>query len=681
MRDVTDVKIDKTSQQSFLIWAGLFCLLAWIVWGSASASATGPLGTEMRLGAIQLSEATTTAAILGVSQEPGEPGEIVVVETAWSTNAVHAGNTNVLAIVLNIVEPYHVNPSQAHLHDDFLIPTAVKIKSATDVLSDAFSVGAIQYPLPELVTVGPPDEPRQVDALAGQVVVYVPISAAQSQPAGQYELTVEVTYQACDRTQCLAPVTLSRPVILNVADPFETIPNTNSPLPDAPNTAKPDLFAGYDAHRVDPGVGQVARQQDVKFDVFGLGFGVNAGAGLGYLLLLAVAALGGMLLNFTPCVLPVIPLKILSLSQVAGQAGRRVVLGISMSVGVLAFWLGLGGLIAGFSGFTATNQLFQYPVFTIGVGVVIAVMAVGMCGLFNIQLPQFVYRINPRHDSVAGSFGFGVMTAILSTPCTAPFMGSAAAWAAGQHPATTLTTFTAIGAGMALPYLLLSAWPTLIDRMPRTGPASVLIKQVMGLLLLAAAAYFIGVGLSGWWVSPPDSPSVAYWWPVMGLVAAAGMWMGYGTVRATSSMVKRAVFVGLGVVLTAGSVYGAVRLTDKGPIDWVNYTPQRFEDALRDEEVVVMDFTAEWCLNCKWLERNVLHDPAVVKVLDQDSVVAMKVDLTGNNEPGNSKLKDVGRLTIPLLVIFTPDGRESFKSDFYTTQQVIDAVKNAGASH
>jgi thiol:disulfide interchange protein DsbD len=300
-----------------------------------------------------------------------------------------------------------------------------------------------------------------------------------------------------------------------------------------------------------------------------------------------------------------------------------------------------------------------------------------MCGLFNIQLPQFVYRINPRHDSVAGSFGFGVMTAVLSTPCTAPFMGSAAAWAAGQHPATTLTTFAAIGSGMALPYLLLSIWPALVDRMPRTGPANVLIKQVMGLLLLAAAAYFIGVGLSGWWVDPPAPPSVAYWWPVMGLIAAAGVWMGIATWRITSSAAKRGVFVTLGVVMLAASVYGAVRLTDPGPIAWAYYTAQRFDGALRDGNVVVMDFTAEWCLNCKWLERNVLDDPRVTGALRGENVVPMKVDLTGNNEEGNRKLKEVGRLTIPLLVIFAPDGREVFKSDFYTADQVVRAIDAA----
>src|SRR4029453_19198183 len=111
-------------------------------------------------------------------------------------------------------------------------------------------------------------------------------------------------------------------------------------------------------------------------------------------------------------------------------------------------------------------------------------------------------------------FLFGSMAAVLSTPCTAPFMGAAAAWATTQKAVITLTTFGAIAVGMPLPYLILSAFPVLVRRMPRTGPASALIKQTMGLLLLAAGAYFLGTGLAGLLATPPDPPTQAYCWAV-----------------------------------------------------------------------------------------------------------------------------------------------------------------------
>ena len=314
---------------------------------------------------------------------------------------------------------------------------------------------------------------------------------------------------------------------------------------------------------------------------------------------------------------------------------------------------------------------------TITIGVIIAAMAIGMCGLFSLRLPSFITNISPKHDSVPGSFGFGIMTAVLSTPCTAPFMGAAAAWAATQTPATTLATFSAIGAGMALPYLVLSALPNLVQKMPRSGPASVLIKEIMGLLLLAAAAYFVGTGLSALLVVAPDPPSTVYWWPVMGFSMAAGAWLTFRTIGITTSLSRRALFGSLGALLFLLSIYGGLQLTANDPVDWVYYTPDRFEEALKRGKVVVMDFTAEWCLNCKALEQSVLYSDKVVRELNSESVVAIKVDITGNNPDGKEMLRRADRLTIPYLVVYDPSGRKVFDGDFYSVDQVLRALDEA----
>ena len=416
----------------------------------------------------------------------------------------------------------------------------------------------------------------------------------------------------------------------------------------------------------------------MSFDFFGGKLAVDPSSSLGLAALLALAVVGGMLLNFTPCVLPVIPIKIMSLSHAAGNRGRCFLLGIMVSLGIVLFWLGLGVAITTISGFRATNQLFQYPAFTISVGVFIAIMAVGMGGFYTIRLPQAIYNLNPNQGSLTGSLGFGVMTAILSTPCTAPFMGGAAAWAVTQKPAVTLLAFGTIGAGMALPYLLLSAFPALVAKVPRTGPGSELIKQVMGILMLGAAAYFIGAGISGATAHSAEQPSRAYWWAVFFFIAAAGAWMAYRTFRITPSFGKRALFGVIGLLTLGGSAYGAVvRVTDHGPIDWVYYTPDRFAAAQHDGQTVVMDFTAEWCVNCKVIEANVLHSSAVVEALKLPGVVPMKVDLTGNNGPGSAKLQEVGRVMIPALVVFAPDGKQTLNSDAYTPQEVVDAIHAA----
>jgi thiol:disulfide interchange protein DsbD len=304
-------------------------------------------------------------------------------------------------------------------------------------------------------------------------------------------------------------------------------------------------------------------------------------------------------------------------------------------------------------------------------------MATGMFGFFSVRLPNFIYMINPEQDTLPGSFGLGILAAILSTPCTAPFMGAAAAWAATQPASTTLTTFAAIGIGMALPYLVLSTSPGLVEKMPKTGPASVLIKEVMGLFMLAAATYFIGVGLAAIFSTPPNPPSRIYWWPVMAFSLAAGGWLAYRTLQIASGKKIKAFFTGFGILVIAFSAWGAVRLTDQGPIDWVYYTEKRFEAANNDKKVVVLVFSAEWCLNCEALEQGVLNNPKVAELFERNDVIPMKVDITGNNPEGKAKLREVGNLTIPLLVIFSPSGEQEFKSDFYTVEQILDAVNNA----
>jgi thiol:disulfide interchange protein DsbD len=98
---------------------------------------------------------------------------------------------------------------------------------------------------------------------------------------------------------------------------------------------------------------------------------------------------------------------------------------------------------------------------------------------------------------------------------------------------------------------------------------------------------------------------------------------------------------------------------------------------MKQNKIVVMDFTAEWCLNCKALEESVLHDRKITALLADEDIVPMKVDITGNNPAGKAKLKAVGSLTVPLLVVFSSTGKPVFKNDFYTVGQVLGAVKQA----
>ena len=596
----------------------------------------------------------------------GDSRDVVEVRVVAAADVVRPGGDLPVAIELAIDPGWHLWTNEGTTlegADEFegAIRTVISVTAPAGLEADP---GFMAWPEPHLISADLGEGPQSYAVFEGKSVVYLPVTVATDATDGTVELAFTIDFQACDDQTCLAPATVKIALPISIAADAASGGEASALFADF----DPSVFGRIRSGEKAPEI--------VDFDAFGLKLSVDI-RGAGFLLLLLLAAIGGLLLNFTPCVLPVIPLKIMSLSQAAGNRGRCFLLGLAMSLGVIAFWLGLGIAVASISGFTATNQLFQSPVFTISIGVVIAVLAIGMMGLFSVRLPQALYMIEPRHDTVIGSFGFGIMTAVLSTPCTAPFMGSAVVWAVTGTITTVLLVFGAVGLGMAFPYLVLAAFPALVKNMPRTGPASDLIKQVMGLLLLAAAAYFAGAGLSGLMVEPPAPPSRLYWWAVGLVAAAAGLLMMLRTFRITPRIGPRIVFGGLCALILAASILVAVRMTDKGPIDWIYYTPERLAEARSDGDVVVLDFTAEWCLNCKTLEATVLATKQVAAALNGDGVVAMKVDLTGNNEAGNALLRESGRLTIPLLVVLAPDGTEIFKSDAYTPRQVLDAIAQA----
>lgn len=601
-------------------------------------------------------------AILSVALAPSKPihaqatfdapagafGEeqILEVDTAWSHSGVRPGGSITLALILDIRPPYHINPNITD--DDNFIATKVEIVEAPDTLRASTPI----FPEPEEIPFGFEGAKQMIKVFSNRTVIFIPMAVTGSATPGEKAIQIRIDYQACNDTVCLQPTSTTTTATLPI-------------LPEGADIAElnPELFATLKEFR---------EKLDLAF--FGWDFTIEP-ANLWILLL--VAALGGFLLNLTPCVLPVIPIKIIGLSRAAGNRQRCFLLGLTMSIGVVAFWLGLGVAISTVSGFGATNQLFQYPAFTITVGFIIVTMAIGMCGLFTVNLPTWIYRFNPSHESFGGSFFFGIMTAILSTPCTAPFMGAAAAWSATQNPGITLATFAAIGGGMALPYLLLSAFPALVSRMPRAGAASELIKQVMGLLLLAAGTYFIGTGAAGLLATPPDPPSDAYWWAVGFFVAAAGVWLAWRTWKIAKHFRNKLVYGTLGLALVAGGAAIAWRFTQTSPIQWIYYTPDRFAQAMQEKKVVVLEFTAAWCLNCHALEQAVLHDPEVVAALNAPDVAPIKVDITGNNPSGNQKLVELGRRTIPYLVIYAQDGEQIFSSDAYTVDQVTAAIEKA----
>ena len=403
--------------------------------------------------------------------------------------------------------------------------------------------------------------------------------------------------------------------------------------------------------------------------------------------------LGGIILNLMPCVLPVISLKIFGFIQQAGQSRRKVLRsGIAFAVGIFAWFVGLALLLIVLKGaggdVTWGGLQFTNPYFVLALSVIVLVFALNLFGVFEISLPQGLTRgllstTERRND--LGSFLQGVFATVLATPCTAPFLGSALGFAFSQSPVVILAMFVAIAAGMSAPYLLLSVQPAWLRFLPKPGPWMLHVKQFMGFLLLATLLFLLYVlgaqrGLEG-----------AIWASCFLLVISLACWMKGAFVLPTSSTAKRSVVLVLMLMLVLGGgtyfVGGKFRSTNVALADsrlrgdWQAFTPERLQAELEQGHSVFVDFTAAWCLTCKFNEANVLESAEVREAFQRYATVKLKADWT-NGDPAITKLlQKFGRPGVPLYVLYPGKNEEPIVfPEVLTKGMVLEKLQTAARS-
>lgn len=624
----------------------------------------------------------------------GEDEPEIRVSVEADREAVVPGGELVVAVIIDHAPGFHTNLNEPVVPPE--MEGFVPIATTVEVLTQAFEVGPMQWPEPHAVPVAFTGTAVDYLVYSERAVVFVPMRVDPGlAPEGRLRVEFEVTYQACDDVSCLPPETVKRTVEVRVG-----------PADAASDPSTADPFDGFDASVFDrPWTGKAESAPGDQADasgVTGTFFGIplpGGGGAWGLIGLSFLGAVGGLILNLTPCVLPVIPIKVMTLSRHAGEnRAKALTLGLWMALGVVAFWAALALPVLTLQGFTDPSRVFGIWWLTVGIGLLIALMSLGLMGLFQITLPQSVYMVNPKADTAWGSFVFGVMTAILGLPCFGFVAGALVPAAITQGTAFVITLFTSMGVGMALPYLVLSVFPQLVDKLPRTGPASELVKQIMGLLLLAAAAYFVGSGLIALVATHPYLAKLLHIWTAALFGVAAGVWLVVKTFQISKKPANRAVFTMIALLMAGLGVLVAERFTadarhehevrraaleeaaSEGGVlttAWNDYSPGLMARVLAEGRVVVLDFTAEWCINCKVLEKTVLGTEPVRSLLRADDTVMVKVDLTGKNPEGERALSELGRTGIPTLAVFGPGLSEPWVSSAYTPDQVVRAIERA----
>jgi thiol:disulfide interchange protein DsbD len=403
----------------------------------------------------------------------------------------------------------------------------------------------------------------------------------------------------------------------------------------------------------------------------------------GILTFLFFGFIGGFILNLMPCVLPVISLKIFGFIQQAGQSRQKIFRsGLAFTGGIFAWFIGLavllialkaGGREATWGGFQFTNAYF-----VLGLSVVVLVFALNLFGVFEISLPQSMTRgllaSSERKDNL-GSFFQGVFATVLATPCTAPFLGTALGFAFTQSPIVILSMFIAIAAGMSAPYFLLSVQPAWMRFLPQPGPWMSHVKQFMGFLLLATLLFLLYVlgaqrGLDG-----------AIWASCFLLIVAVACWMKGAFILPATSAGRRSLVLLLMLLLLLFS--GVYFIGDKfqsakidtaatnAPGDWQPFTPERLQSEREQGHAVFVDFTAAWCLTCKFNEKSVLESAAVREAFQRHGVVKLKADWTNGDPVITKLLQQFGRPGVPLYVLYPGKSEEPIVFPELLTKSVL----------
>jgi len=401
--------------------------------------------------------------------------------------------------------------------------------------------------------------------------------------------------------------------------------------------------------------------------------------------------IGGIILNLMPCVLPVISLKIFGFIQQAGQSRQKILRsGIAFTIGIFAWFLVLALLLIGLKGagrdVTWGGFQFTNAYFVLALSVIVLVFALNLFGVFEISLPQGMTRgllsTSERRDFL-GSFFQGVFATVLATPCTAPFLGTALGFAFTQSPTIILAIFIAIAAGMSAPYLLLSAQPGWLRFLPKPGPWMLHLKQFMGFLLLATLLFLLYVlgaqrGLEG-----------AIWASCFLLAISIACWMKGAFAVPTASAAKRGLVLVLMLLLVFAS--GIYFIGDKfqsakvasGDLQlrggWQAFTPERLQTELDQGRTVFVDFTAAWCLTCKFNEANVLESQDVRDAFQRHGIVKLKADWTNGDPVITKLLQHFGRPGVPLYVLYPGKNEEPIVfPELLTKGMLLEKVETVG---
>lgn len=386
---------------------------------------------------------------------------------------------------------------------------------------------------------------------------------------------------------------------------------------------------------------------------------------LGTALLLGLLA--GLILNVMPCVLPVLTMKVSALLSASGHEteSRRLAHfrrhNVLFAAGILTWFLVLAFCVGALG--LAWGGLFQNTHLVYGLLILVFLLSLSLFDVFT--LPVLDFKVGASRSPKMQAYLTGLVATLLATPCSGPLLGGVLGWAALQPLPVIAAVFTATGIGMALPYLVLAVWPGAARILPKPGAWTGIMERLVGFFLMGTAIYLLSI--------LPESQRLPALVTLLVCALAAWIWGHWGGLRASG---LQKLFTGaLALLMVGGSIWWSVRPAPE-PAPWEAFQADTFRSLLKKEPLLV-EFTADWCPSCKFLEQTVLTPKRLHAITERYGLRLIKVDLTRPDPEAQALLRAIGSVSIPVTAIF-PKGLLSNSPivlrDLYTTGQLEDAL-------
>ncbi len=546
----------------------------------------------------------------------------VAFETVASLTSAPQGGTIQVAITLDISHPWHVNAHEPG--GEFAVPTELVINAP-----EGFSVTEIVYPRGHKKKLEFSED--ELWLYEGKTSIGVALTVAADAPVGDARLTGTLTYQACDNEKCLLPESEDIAITISVTPPTTAVDQN-----------QPELFSTI----------AFGETPDAKAGAAGTFGDIFAGRGLIASFLLVF--LGGLALNLTPCVYPMIPITVSYFGGQSGGGSGRTLLYAALYVLGMAVMYSTLGLIASLTGSLFGGAL-QNPIVVVAVALVMVTLSLSMFGLYEIQIPaRLAGTAGTAKQGSVGAFLMGLTVGIVAAPCIGPFVLGLLTFVGNKaDPVLGFSMFFVLALGLGLPFLILAVASGKISTLPRSGEWMDWVKRLFGFILLGMALFFLRTLI----------PDVVYLIGLAALFIIGGIWLGYvvktGTKMIAINALKRTVGVlaplfGLYLLAAPGNLYGR---GDVHGIDWLAYDEQAISAAAETGRPVVIDFSAEWCIPCKELDHRTFNQPEVVTA--SESFVPLKADLTKSGSPEVKALREKYAISgVPTIVFIDSSGKE-----------------------